>query len=768
MKDNKTSSILGLAADSVCTILLSTAFSLILLDMLGHNVDYGQCLALSAISLLLVLLFTRRWWVFPALLVLAALTLTALIYVFRLYDEMYQYGLGLYEWIISGYPITDPYSYNGSIMLVRLVIVLPIAAILFLYFRKLFVFYLQPLAAAAVLYWLWNYDKDMMVTVLVLMLVVILASMGRFAGQRINRKFKKSGQTTVPLGMLQFHALLIGAVVLVFAFAVSPKENYQWRSIKLVRFIADIGDYYRYSQGGATGSGSFSLGDVGYEGNLGGDIELSNDVVLKVSTNIPVLLGGSTYDTYTGSTWKDSGNNGNFRFYSGFWQGKRRIAYNLDKPLGGTKAYDIYRELTKRATITITPYFSSRSLFSCGSVISVKTLRDSEINAYFNLKGELYTQTTPWSANSPYVITTTVFNRSKPGFDDLMVKLEDIAYKKKDKNLADIKLNYLQLPETLPATVYETAAEITAGIDSPYLQAVAIENWLSDNFSYTLTPGDVPEGKDFVQHFLDTGEGYCEYYASAMTVFARCIGLPARYVTGFGLKESVENRPGAYTATKATAHAWSEVYFMGIGWVVFDPSNWVFDETVTLDPIEEKAPAPVFTPPVIDFETPVLPEELLPDLPENNLQLSGKNNITLLAVVLFVIGVCALYLLIRFLLSYLGSGNYYNRLCRRYKNRSDRLDAAYRRLIKQACFLGIRMEDSDTINTFAAKVDEMAGNTVMTRVCTPVILHRFALADIQNNDVRSICDHYANVEKKLRKELGPLKYIWHRFIIGRM
>ena len=82
------------------------------------------------------------------------------------------------------------------------------------------------------LYWLWNYDKDMMVTVLVLMLVVILASMGRFAGQRINRKFKKSGQTTVPLGMLQFLALLIGAVVLVFAFAVSPKENYQWPSIK--------------------------------------------------------------------------------------------------------------------------------------------------------------------------------------------------------------------------------------------------------------------------------------------------------------------------------------------------------------------------------------------------------------------------------------------------------------------------------------------------------------------------------------------------------
>jgi transglutaminase-like putative cysteine protease len=767
MNSNKTSSILGLAADSVCTILLSTAFSLILLDMLGHNVDYGQCLAISAVSLLLILLFTRRWWVLPAILVLLGLAVVAMIFVFKLYDELYNYFYGLYEWIRSAYPLTEPYSYNGSIMLVRLFIVLPISAVLFLYFRKLFVFYLQPLAAAGTLYWLWTYDKDMMVTVLILMLIVILASMGRFAGQRINRKYKQSGQATVPLGMLQFNALLIGTVVLIFAFALSPKENYQWRSIKLVRFVYDIRDYYVYSQGGASGSGSFKLSDSGYEGDLGGDIELTNDVIMTVNTNIPVLLGGSTYDIYTGRTWRDSGKNGNFRFYSSFWQGKRRIAYSLDKPLGGSKAYEIYREITDKAEITITPYIYSKTLFSCGSVTSVKTIRGNEINAYFNLKGELYTSSTPWNAKSPYVITTTVFNRNKSGFNNMMTELENIAYTKRDKGLADIKINYLQLPEELPETVYETAEMITKGIESPYMKAVAIEKWLSLNSSYTLTAGEVPEGKDFVQHFLETGTGYCEYYASAMTVLARCIGLPARYVTGYGLKQSPDNRQNSYTVTNATAHAWSEVYFQGIGWLVFDPSDWVFEEPVTLDPVVE-TPRPSFTPPpAIDFETPVLPDELLPDLPENNLEISSKNNITLLAVIIFVVGVFFLYLLIRFLLSYLSSGNYYNRLCRRYKNRSDRLDAAYSRLIKQAGFLGICMEDYDTISTFAAKVDEKAGNNSMTRVCTPVIMHRFALADIQNNDVRSACDHYANVEKRLRKELGPFKYIWHRFILGR-
>ena len=468
----------------------------------------------------------------------------------------------------------------------------------------------------------------------------------------------------------------------------------------------------------------------------------------------------------TGSTWRDSGKNGNFRFYSSFWQGKRRIAYSLDKPLGGNKAYEIFKELTKKASITITPYIYSRSLFSCGSVTSIKTVRGNDVNAYFNLKGELYTAVTPWKANSPYVVTTTVFKRSKPGFDGMMTELEDIAYGKRDKGLADININYLQLPEELPETVYETAEMITEGIESPYLKAVAIEKWLSINSSYTLTPGEVPEGKDFVQHFLDTGLGYCEYYASAMTVLARCIGLPSRYVTGYGLKQSPDKMQGSYTVTKATAHAWSEVYLQGIGWVVFDPSGWVFEEPVTLDPVEV-TPRPAFTPPVIDFETPTLPEELLPDEPENDIEISGKNSVTLLAVIIFVVGVFFLYLLIRFLLSYLGSGNYYNRLCRRYKNRSDRLDAAYSRLIKQAGFIGVCMEDHDTISTFAAKVDEKAGNNNMTRVCTPVILHRFALADIQNNDVRSACDHYANVEKRLRKELGPFKYVWHRFLLGR-
>lgn len=53
-------------------------------------------------------------------------------------------------------------------------------------------------------------------------------------------------------------------------------------------------------------------------------------------------------------------------------------------------------------------------------------------------------------------------------------------------------------------------------------------------YRYTLTPDVPPDSQDFVTYFLYVGkEGYCTYFASAMTVLCRMAGLPARYVEGF-------------------------------------------------------------------------------------------------------------------------------------------------------------------------------------------------------------------------------------------
>jgi hypothetical protein len=79
---------------------------------------------------------------------------------------------------------------------------------------------------------------------------------------------------------------------------------------------------------------------------------------------------------------------------------------------------------------------------------------------------------------------------------------------------------------------------------------------------------DQPEDVDFVTRFLlDAKEGYCTYFASAMTVLCRMVGLPARYVEGY-IAEPDEN--GEAIVTGLSAHAWTEVYFKGFGWLTFD------------------------------------------------------------------------------------------------------------------------------------------------------------------------------------------------------
>ncbi len=81
-----------------------------------------------------------------------------------------------------------------------------------------------------------------------------------------------------------------------------------------------------------------------------------------------------------------------------------------------------------------------------------------------------------------------------------------------------------------------------------------------------------------------------------MTVLARASGLPARDCTGYAMLRATEGSYSSYVSTNATAHAWTEIYFQGIGWVTFDPSGWNFSELLEPDkPSGDQGP---ITPPV--------------------------------------------------------------------------------------------------------------------------------------------------------------------------
>jgi len=132
---------------------------------------------------------------------------------------------------------------------------------------------------------------------------------------------------------------------------------------------------------------------------------------------------------------------------------------------------------------------------------------------------------------------------------------------------------YTQLPENLPGRVYELACELTSNADTTYEKVKSIESYLRKNYNYTLTPGYTPEGQDFVDYFLfESRQGYCSYYATAMCIMTRAVGIPARYVEGFVLPDKSDDY-GYYHVTNQNAHAWTEVYLEGIGWVSFEPTT---------------------------------------------------------------------------------------------------------------------------------------------------------------------------------------------------
>ncbi len=132
---------------------------------------------------------------------------------------------------------------------------------------------------------------------------------------------------------------------------------------------------------------------------------------------------------------------------------------------------------------------------------------------------------------------------------------------------------YRQLPEGMPQRVAVLALQLTAGHDTAYAKAKAIEGYLRANYTYRLADpqgnGGPPPDRDPVDWFLfESREGTCGNFSSAFVVLARAVGLPARVVAGW----AINSTGGRQTVYADQAHQRAEVAFRELGWVAFEPT----------------------------------------------------------------------------------------------------------------------------------------------------------------------------------------------------
>ncbi|MDR1463381.1 MAG: DUF3488 and transglutaminase-like domain-containing protein [Azoarcus sp.] len=136
---------------------------------------------------------------------------------------------------------------------------------------------------------------------------------------------------------------------------------------------------------------------------------------------------------------------------------------------------------------------------------------------------------------------------------------------------------FRQLPSYGNPRTRALAATLKA--ETPEQTVERILAWLAEGrFTYTLQPPLLDE--DSTDLFLfDTRMGFCEHFASAFVFLARAADVPARVVTGYqGGRINPVNE--TMTVRQSDAHAWTEVWLAGHGWVRVDPTALVAPQRI--------------------------------------------------------------------------------------------------------------------------------------------------------------------------------------------
>lgn len=128
----------------------------------------------------------------------------------------------------------------------------------------------------------------------------------------------------------------------------------------------------------------------------------------------------------------------------------------------------------------------------------------------------------------------------------------------------------LELPP-LDERIPRLALDMTAGLATPEERARTIERRLRRDYGYTLELLPARVTDPLATFLFVRKKGHCEYFASAMAVMLRSLGIPSRVVTGF--LSGVYNPMTGWQVVRASdAHSWVEAWLPRRGWVTFDPT----------------------------------------------------------------------------------------------------------------------------------------------------------------------------------------------------
>jgi len=344
-------------------------------------------------------------------------------------------------------------------------------------------------------------------------------------------------------------ATLLAVVLSGLAFIVLPRPY----SARMQQLLAGTG-FTRLSTSLRTFAGLAERVELGYFGplnkntarvmrvSLEGMTDANRPPYIRVrGTTFGVFDGKRWYRTYPEFTYRSGDRILRARHAQAWMRRERRILY--------APQYDPERPV-RREDIVLSPLLNTNIIFSVGSIEGLETdfpgaYYDSTDTAFFSSVFPEGMHYTVLSQNAE-----TSFYRQIEHYDDLLQN------------------KYLKLSVSF-ARFRQLAEDVTGRAADREGKTRALEAHLRTNYAYSLAPA---LGRQSVEAFLfDNRAGNCEYFATAMVLLLRQIGIPARLVVGF-LSAEWNSYGLFFDVRQSDAHAWVEAYLPSKGWTTFDPT----------------------------------------------------------------------------------------------------------------------------------------------------------------------------------------------------
>lgn len=290
---------------------------------------------------------------------------------------------------------------------------------------------------------------------------------------------------------------------------------------------------------GGFGSGTATTGFANGVNHIGHSLVPDYHPVMVIHSPSPHYWQAEVYTHFNGTVWTDPASVAPFT-----------VNQSYDVPLFPMPFSGAVSTTTQTFHVTSANHRPLSTLFYAGVPTSIKA--SSPITVYPSHEKFVGSNVTS------YTVTATV-----PSFN--FTKIASTAYPTVTAMQRD-----LQIPSNLSPKVKALATKITQNTTTPWQAVMAIKTYLDRHYHYSYKV--TPTRTNVVNHFLfKDPQGYCDQFSTSFIMMLRTLGIPARWVVGYG--------PGTYSVAKnayviraVDAHSWAEVYVYPYGWIPIDPT----------------------------------------------------------------------------------------------------------------------------------------------------------------------------------------------------